>query len=391
MRLTDDVVERLKCAARDSARISGHTHNFYRYPARFSPKFAGAAIECFSKPGDLVLDPYMGGGTSIVEAIARGRRAVGVDLNTLGAFVARAKLTILTMHEERSLKDWRDNVVPLLTCRIPREDISNWPTDYYGRNLNVPRARYIKKVVSAAIDSIECLTSVKCQRLARCAVLQASQRCLDGRKQGATASQFRGLLINGVTSILEQQRDFANTLQTAKVSTKGAHIYRTDAANLSRLPVFGQGKTCDLVVTSPPYPGVHVLYHRWQVDGRKETPAPYWIAGCKDGQGASFYNFGDRHDPEARDYFEASLRTLTAIRKVMTENAVMVQMVACSNPALYLPRYLENMERAGFREMTSATAKKHRICRDVPNRRWHANSKGKIQASREVVLIHEAV
>ena len=30
----------------------------------------------------------------------------------------------------------------------------------------------------------------------------------------------------------------------------------------------------DLVVTSPPYPGIHMLYHRWQVDGRKETDAP---------------------------------------------------------------------------------------------------------------------
>ena len=33
-----------------------------------------------------------------------------------------------------------------------------------------------------------------------------------------------------------------------------------------------------LVVTSPPYPGVHVLYHRWQVDGRKEAPLPFMIA-----------------------------------------------------------------------------------------------------------------
>jgi hypothetical protein len=38
-----------------------------------------------------------------------------------------------------------------------------------------------------------------------------------------------------------------------------------------------------LVLTSPPYPGVHVLYHRWQVDGRKETPLPFMIAGKLDG------------------------------------------------------------------------------------------------------------
>jgi len=47
-------------------QISGYTHNFYNYPARFSPLFASSAIKHFTKPGDLVFDPFMGGGTTIV-------------------------------------------------------------------------------------------------------------------------------------------------------------------------------------------------------------------------------------------------------------------------------------------------------------------------------------
>jgi DNA modification methylase len=49
----------------------------------------------FSKPGDLVLDPYMGGGTAVVEGVAAGRHMVGNDLNSLGAFIARVKITAL--------------------------------------------------------------------------------------------------------------------------------------------------------------------------------------------------------------------------------------------------------------------------------------------------------
>lgn len=41
-----------------------------------------------------------------------------------------------------------------------------------------------------------------------------------------------------------------------------------------------------LVATSPPYPGVHILYHRWQVDGRKEAPLPFVIANMLDGCGS---------------------------------------------------------------------------------------------------------
>src|SRR4029077_14877291 len=90
------------------------------------------------------------------------------------------------------------------------------------------------------------------------------------------------------------------------------------------------------VLTSPPYPGVHVLYHRWQVDGRRETAAPYWVAGCSDGQGASFYNFGDRHEEGLASYFEASLRTLRGVRALMRPGAHIVQIIAFTNPNLQL-------------------------------------------------------
>src|SRR5213593_2260764 len=59
------------------SRRTSSVHEFYRYPARFSPEFARAVIEAFSVPGDLVLDPFVGGGTAVVEAALRGRRAMG--------------------------------------------------------------------------------------------------------------------------------------------------------------------------------------------------------------------------------------------------------------------------------------------------------------------------
>lgn len=88
---TEDALALLRRAALDKQPVSGLTHRFYRYPARFSPIFARACIEAFSEPGDLVLDPYMGGGTTVVEAMVLGRQAVGSDINSLSVFVAQAK------------------------------------------------------------------------------------------------------------------------------------------------------------------------------------------------------------------------------------------------------------------------------------------------------------
>ncbi|MGH8010455.1 MAG: DNA methyltransferase, partial [Candidatus Binatia bacterium] len=57
-------VHAIRRAALDSSPVGGLTHQHYKYPACFSPAFAAATIEAFSSRGDLVLDPYMGGGTT---------------------------------------------------------------------------------------------------------------------------------------------------------------------------------------------------------------------------------------------------------------------------------------------------------------------------------------
>lgn len=49
-------------------------------------------VAMFSRPGDLVLDPFLGSGTSAVAAARLGRRAVGVDASPLAVHLARKRL-----------------------------------------------------------------------------------------------------------------------------------------------------------------------------------------------------------------------------------------------------------------------------------------------------------
>src|SRR5215813_6728004 len=86
--------------------VSGYTHDFYRYPARFSPLFARAAIELFSMPGDTVLDCFAGGSTTLVECLAAGRNAVGLDISQLAVFLAQVKTTVLNERDLDALVDW---------------------------------------------------------------------------------------------------------------------------------------------------------------------------------------------------------------------------------------------------------------------------------------------
>lgn len=69
------------------------THGYHRYPAKFIPQLASRLINDFTKKGDLVVDPFMGSATTLVEAKILGRRSVGVDINPVAYLIAKAKVT----------------------------------------------------------------------------------------------------------------------------------------------------------------------------------------------------------------------------------------------------------------------------------------------------------
>ena len=148
-----------------------------------------------------------------------------------------------------------------------------------------------------------------------------------------------------------------------------------------------------LVLTSPPYPGVHVVYHRWQILGRKETPAPFWLANQRDGAGESHYLLGPRDEDELVTYYARLKSVFSSVRSLLDENSIVVQLVAFSDPTWQLETYLETMEEAGFVEAeadcTAAAKVRGRIWREVPGRKWYANKRGEIPASKEVMLLHK--
>src|SRR5439155_24133044 len=95
--------------------VDGLTHNFYRYPARFSPLFARAAIELFSKPGDIIMDPFAGGCTTLVECLALGRHGIGLDISRLGVFLGQVKTMLIDEDEADAILDWAIDIVPDLS------------------------------------------------------------------------------------------------------------------------------------------------------------------------------------------------------------------------------------------------------------------------------------
>ena len=62
------------------------------YRACFKPQLPGFFIERFSQPGDVVYDPFMGRGTTLIEAVLRGRIPYGNDINPLSRVFTKARI-----------------------------------------------------------------------------------------------------------------------------------------------------------------------------------------------------------------------------------------------------------------------------------------------------------
>jgi DNA modification methylase len=384
MNSLESVLESITC----NSPVSGLTHNFYRYPARFSPEFVRIIIDKFSNPGDVVLDPFMGGGTTLVEAYAAGRIGIGIDINELSVYVSKVKTAILSKQDISAIEIWSSSLADKLNlhCHIPQNKKIVYPP-----NMSLKHIWPIRKSVELALHSISSLATYKQQRFARCGVLKAAQWALDCKTNIPSAADFRDKLNNFINEMIVGMDELRETIKVSANKVKAPICLCRSTIGLETEKKLKSLPAPKLIVTSPPYPGVHVLYHRWQIQGRKETSAPYWISGCMDGSGASYYTFGDRKQKNLMNYFNKTRNAFESVCKLLNKSSLVVQMVAFSDPSWQLPKYLETLAMAGLQEVFMNEISNNadgRIWRTVPNRKWYADKKGKIPSSKEVVFFH---
>jgi hypothetical protein len=392
LRLSKEAQEALITAARDGEPVRGLTHGYYKYPARFSPIFARAVVETFSKPGDLVLDPHVGGGTTLVEARAAGREAVGVDISELAEFVSNVKCTVYSNQELDALEAWARRVARAIDIHRPSYEFTDYAERGYYKHLDHPSRWRLRKAIEQGVWSAIALGTPRLEAFGRCAVLRTAQWALDGRSKLPSVGEFRMFLEETAKAMVAGARELRAAVKTN--GREAVTVLRRSAAGLEEDFRRRDMRAPRVVVTSPPYPGVHVLYHRWQVDGRKEAPLPFMIANKLDGAGSSYYTMGDRKYPELRTYFENIKATMSSVAAVADERTTIVQMVAFSEPSWQLARYLETMEEAGLCELRLPSLRRERdgrLWRSVPSRRWYSDQRGETPASQEVVLFHRKV
>lgn len=70
-------------------------HTLHRFAGNFIPQIPAHLIQILSSPGEVVLDPFVGSGTTVVEALRLNRNALGNDRARACVFISEAKMKAL--------------------------------------------------------------------------------------------------------------------------------------------------------------------------------------------------------------------------------------------------------------------------------------------------------
>jgi SAM-dependent methyltransferase len=238
------------------------THGFHKYKAKFFPRMARALINITcGRRGTLVLDPFLGSGTTLVEAATMGVQGVGVDIDPLSVFISRLKL--------HSLSSFRRD--PLLPKRL-REQLPgakfSWaqaglleehtrPRTYrlpsYIRS-KVPDgvAVEVEKDIAGLRAAVEAAPTESVRELGLLALSHAIATKFNLRWMGTGDNRFSLSLHHAsVTSLFARHiKVFSKALESAR---DGIGDARCEVLQGTATALPFENSSFDGVVTSPPY------------------------------------------------------------------------------------------------------------------------------------------
>ncbi len=120
------------CLVLPPERGNWYTHNG-KYKGNFAPpQVPRNIILSYSKENDVVLDPMVGSGTSMIETKLLNRKGIGIDINPSAVEITKKNLEFMNNNEEnfkfepeiktgdvRNLKEIEDNSIDLIITHPP--------------------------------------------------------------------------------------------------------------------------------------------------------------------------------------------------------------------------------------------------------------------------------
>ncbi len=231
------------------------THGFHSYPARFHPLLVRQLLADLPA-GKTVLDPFVGSGTTLVEAALRGARGLGVDVNPLAVELAQLKATPLSAERIALLRNRAHAVAERSADRVKRRA----RTADSGARYDDPKA-YAPHVFRELVGLREEIGAEKDEALRRMLLLVLSAIVVKVSRQPADTAAGtveRALGKGFATRIFDRKADelaarLSDFAAQVPPGTPAPDVRLGDARALTHVPA----ASVDVIVTSPPYLGTY--------------------------------------------------------------------------------------------------------------------------------------
>lgn len=242
-----------------SRQRAAHSLHEVSYRACFKPQLPRFFIERLTRPADSVYDPFMGRGTTLLEAALLDRLPLGCDINPLSRVFVEPRLrppALEAVRERLSRVDWMEDV------ESPDELRAFYHSDTL-REIGALKAHLLRKVVSGPLDPVDSwIRMVAVNRLTghspgffsvytlppNQAVSVAAQQKINADRQQVPPRRSVPRLILAKSRSLLADCDERTRRVLARIDSR--HRLLTEpAAETSAIA----SSSVDLVVTSPPF------------------------------------------------------------------------------------------------------------------------------------------
>lgn len=244
------------------------THGIHKFPAKFFPELPRWIIKKYSREGDLVIDPFMGSGTTNLEASILGRHSIGIDVDPLARVLASVKTTVLK--EEILVNTWRHLRRKVETYVEPShlDGVPEFPyRDNWFQAFVLRELAHIKNEIENTGTSEQtknffriCFSSIIRQ------VSEADNNCTRTVVRKSLKKQVHPKM--AIDLFLKRTDVQVRNMQQLALIKPSGNVFIPDNIDARDMPIINTGSV-DLALTSPPYvnavdyPRTHQLEMYW--------------------------------------------------------------------------------------------------------------------------------
>jgi hypothetical protein len=308
-----------------------HVHSLHPYLGKFIPQLVETFLDRYFCPGDCVYDPFVGSGTTLVEANAFGAHAIGCDISAFNCLLSQVKtadysLGALELALKGSLEEARRSG-PV------RGRTGKWLKAWYAPRALGELLAY-RKAIEHIDDPARNVGSVILSRSARSARLTTHfdldfprapitepYWCHKHKRTCRPVEEALKFLSRYTFDTIRRLREFSLVRSEAEVDVLHAD------AGIVELP-----RTPTGIITSPPYPGL--------IDYHEQHRYAYELLGLEDRRAEEIGSARQGQSQTAvRRYVEAMIRVFRNARGQLPRAAPVI-IVVNDSKSLY-PRILE--------------------------------------------------